>query len=484
MADRKPAWMAGHVSLGILIALLSGCVLYFLAYLMVALGFPQDGLEAAAWVAPLLGVAFGAAWAGARAERPRRAGTLVALGVVLLWLLGWCFLMGRCDVRLWVVQGLGGLTVQHLIAWGATVLVGWLGGGLGGRETGRKRLSLMLTLLYILPISMLIAFIVSGMQPSRITLAPGATLQRSTSPTGDGTTLTLITLDFKKNPNLYLGLYDTDSADASPGDDRDATWLGQSIRFALPKMQRRAAARDRRVLFACNGGFFSFEGFNNRRDDAYNLRDLLVGFHIIPIAADGKVHYFFNKMRFQDQVWHFGINKRADGPRFTLTQSMDPAVWAGFETAIGGVRPLIMHWKPVPLAPGNGNTTLKCSRTSIGWNKDGSRLYILIGIDPDGEYSSVAQRSHGRQTGGMNLRDLQLFWEKVGVPEAVLFDGGDSTQCAYRLPAGGYAYQRSGFLLSKTLGHLRSRPLRFAIPMLPPGQSYNGVMNYLYVGSK
>lgn len=483
MADRKPAWTAGHVALGVLIALLSGCVLYFIAYLLVALGFPQDGLEAASWVAPLLGVTLGAAWAGARAERPRRAGTLVALGVVLLWLLGWCFLLGRCDLQLWVVQGLGWLTWQHLVAWGATIMTGSLAGNLGARVVPQKRRLLVRYLFLILPAGMLIAAGVRALQPHRITLAPGVTLRRDPSPARDGTTLTLVTLDFDKNPNLYLGLYETDTADASPGDDRDATWLGQSIRFALPKIQRRAAAHGRRVLFACNGGFFSFEGFSNRREDAYNLRDLMVGFHIIPIASDGKVQYFFNKMRFQDQVWHFGVNKRTDGPRFTLTKSMDPAVWAGFETAIGGVRPLLMHGQPVALAPGNGNTTLKCSRTSIGWTQDGSKLYLLIAIDLDGEYSSVAQRQRGRQTGGMNLRDLQSFWEQLGVPDAVLFDGGDSTQCAYRLPAG-YEYQRSGFLLSRTLGHLRGRPLRCPIPMLPPGQSYNGVMNYLYVGAK
>ena len=107
---------------------------------------------------------------------------------------------------------------------------------------------------------------------------------------------------------------------------------------------------------------------------------------------------------------------------------------------------------------------------------------MLIVRDPDGEIPGIQQMKTGRrQTGGWDLLQLQQFWEHMGVPDAILLDGGDSSKLAYRGRAGEYVSVTSGYLLSRTLGYWHGRPLRFFVPMLPAAQSQAGVMNYLYV---
>jgi hypothetical protein len=76
---------------------------------------------------------------------------------------------------------------------------------------------------------------------------------------------------------------------------------------------------------------------------------------------------------------------------------------------------------------------------------------------------------------------VQEFWEKRGVPYAVLFDGGESTQAAFRQPDGSYFFVPSGYQYSFTLGYFLERPLRFTLPILPPSEAHRGVLNYFYV---
>jgi hypothetical protein len=130
---------------------------------------------------------------------------------------------------------------------------------------------------------------------------------------------------------------------------------------------------------------------------------------------------------------------------------------------------------------GIGNTRLRCSRTSLGWSADSGKLYMLFVIDPDGEFAGIQQKKRDRQTGGWNLPQLQRYWEKLGVPNAIIVDGGDSTQFAIRRPEGTYQVRRSGYQLSWTFGYLRNRPLRAFVPALPPAEAHVGVMNFLYL---
>ena len=140
-----------------------------------------------------------------------------------------------------------------------------------------------------------------------------------------------------------------------------------------------------------------------------------------------------------------------------------------YETVLGGVRALRVNGKSLGLKPGVGNLKLRTSRTSIGWAQDNSKFYVLSVRDPDGEAGSNAQKAAGFQTGGWNIEEVQQFWAKKNIPNAVLFDGGESTQIAY----GGKnpIILRSGTMLGKTVGYLNQRPLRVVFPLLPPAMN-------------
>jgi hypothetical protein len=102
--------------------------------------------------------------------------------------------------------------------------------------------------------------------------------------------------------------------------------------------------------------------------------------------------------------------------------------------------------------------------------------------DPDGEAASqIQRRRHQAQTGGWDVNEVQRFWEQRQVPFALLFDGGESTQLAFRDAAGNYHNVSSGYQYSFTVGYYHQRPLLFTLPILPPSEAHRGVLNYLYV---
>jgi hypothetical protein len=113
---------------------------------------------------------------------------------------------------------------------------------------------------------------------------------------------------------------------------------------------------------------------------------------------------------------------------------------------------------------------------------DGSKLHILVVHDPDGELASQIQRRlHWPQTGGWDVNEVQRYWEEQGVPNAVLFDGGESTQLVFLQPGNRYHVLDSGYQYSFTIGYLSQRPLLAAFPILPPSEGHRGVLNYLMV---
>ena len=113
---------------------------------------------------------------------------------------------------------------------------------------------------------------------------------------------------------------------------------------------------------------------------------------------------------------------------------------------------------------------------------NGDILSVLVVRDPDTEGSSNLQR-RGQipQPGGWDVGEVQAFWEKQGVANAILLDGGESTQAVYRNPKGGLTFLRAGYHWGIPLGHLGSRPLVAFPAMLPRLQNSRGVLNYLYV---
>lgn len=452
------------------IAMVCASLLIVAASFLVSLGLHPEAFRVVEWLAPLLGVGVGALLAGQWArKRSWVAGFAVGAVTVVLWLIVWLYLMCRWDVRLWVPQGIAGLTMMHLIAWTATLAIALLGGWAGGALAKAKR-SLRLGMLLIpLPILAAAVLVSNWMLPKEIKtggtrqITSGVTM-RYIAPDTEGTTARLLTFDFSKNPSLHIGLYDADSDDIVPYDDKNTTFLGQSAGFVFPKLAKQPKSK---MICMFNAGFFGW-------DDKY------VGFHVAPITVDGKSRYTFVP-RLKD-VWTFSIDRSGNKPRFHLVQGLDWKSMAGkYETAIAHVRPLIVDGKPLELKPGAGVTDLRCSRTSIAWSSDSQRLYVLVVRDSDGEVAGIQQWKSGKtQTGGWNLHQVQKFWSKLGAGNALALDGGDSTQMIYR-ERNGYYLLTSGYLSSRALGYVNQRPLRVFLPVLPVEQGHGGVMNYLYM---
>ena len=252
-----------------------------------------------------------------------------------------------------------------------------------------------------------------------------------------------------------------------PFDDRNTTWLGQSIDFVFDKVQRRERARGRDVICMVNGGFFG-------ADNSW------ISFHEAPLKFDGVARYDSRILEkdWPQQSWTFAISRANGKPRFHILPDIKFSDLKNYETVLGGVRALRVNGKSLELKPGIGNLKLRTSRTSIGWSADSDKFYVLSVRDPDGEAASNAQKAAGFQTGGWDIGQVQQFWTKQKVPNAVLFDGGESTQIAY----GGKnpIIVRSGYMLGKTLSYWNQRPLRVTFPLMPPEMN-GGVLNYFYI---
>jgi hypothetical protein len=477
-----------------LIALAMSLLLTLWAHLAVCCGMHPETLYCVDTAAPLMGVFCGAAWAGcnARSSRSRlSAGALIAGASIVFWFAAWGFLVARFEPMLWWYEAVCGLTARHVIAWSAALLIGMTGAAIGGMIGGRVRsrarhqrwgkrwsswmpvwmlalASMMFLLLFIMQASI----ILRGEDSSgrNITVSPGMTVI-CYAPQPDGTQVRLLTFDSQREPGLGIGLYDADSGDAVPWDDRNTTWLGHSIEFVHDKLQNRLARRGRELRCLINGGFFGAQG-------------LWVGHHIAPLVVQGKIRYDTRILQkeWPDQAWVLGIAHRQGRPRFYLRPQKSGRALKGLETALGGVRPLRLNGHSLLLRPGMGGTGLRCSRTSLGWNADSTRLFVLSVRDPDGEAASGQQRKTGQvETGGWDVRQVQQFWEEQRVPQAVLFDGGESTQLAYADHRGRSLVSHSAWHLSRTLGYWRGRPLRIYVPLLPAAANDGGVLNYLYL---
>jgi hypothetical protein len=381
------------------------------------------------------------------------------------------YVMGRWNPILWIDEGLPHLTFLHGLWWSLAIMVG-TAGGWAGRLSFVRFLSLIVFTFLVLSACMF-AGTGSGGAPSVSPEAvAGFEVERS-GPTLDQTVVYSMTFDFSKQNGFRVGLYDCDSDDAKPFDDFNTTYMGQSLPGLVEKLGDRARADHRQLLCAINGGFFEATGFS-------------VATHEEPIVRDGRVLYDVDLLRPKDQAWFFAVNSPASvlagAPRF----SMEPAIpWTKlgeYQAVLGGVRPLRVAGNSVELKPGAGATTLKCSRTSVGWSADGTKFYVLVVHDPDSEAASQFQRKmHWQHFGGWDVRDVQQFWEQKGVPFALLFDGGESTQLAYLQTKDEYRYILSGYEYSYTLGYLFQRPLLLTLPILPPSEAHRGVLNYLYV---
>lgn len=459
-----------YVLVGFFYALLAAIGFSLLISLMICFGADPEARTVSDVASPLLGIFTGAYFASRRTSW--KTGAWIGLLYAALWFGFWLYIMGRLNPLLWVEEGVSHLTITHLIWWGLAILTGIIG-GLASRISLRGFLGIMI----LSWVGLLIFMFVGAKSDDRLGVSkmepiPGYQVERQ-GPKEDQTTVYLQTFDFQKQNEFVVGVYDCDSDDSTPYDDSNTSYLGQSLEGLVYKLGRQAEAAHRQLLCMINGGFFGESGFS-------------VAHHEEPIVQNDRVLYNVDLLRPRDQGYFFAVNSPtsvlAGQPRFSMLSSIPWNKLGNYQTVLGGVRPLRINGNSVSLKPGAGATTLQCSRTSVGWSADGDKFYILIAYDTDSEAASQFQRKmHWPHASGWDVRDVQKFWEQKGIPFAVLFDGGESTQLAYHRTKNDFCYFLSGYEYSYTVGYLFQRPLLFTLPILPPSVAHRGVLNYLYV---
>jgi hypothetical protein len=434
------------VLLGFAIALFSPVLLSGWASFWICLGLHPESLLTMDVAAPLLGLWLGGWYAGRKSARFWLRGLAVAGGCIAVWFLAWLFLAGRVFPVLILKQGLLGLTVDHLMWWGLAAVVAVFGAWAGELWPSRREFELCVA-------AVLLA--VPGLQ-----FAMGG--NREVPASLDGTTIRFISYDLN---TVRAGVYDADSDDADPYNDRNTTWYAQPMPLVWRKL-----ARMTRPVCAVNGGFFG-------ADSPY------IAHHEAPLVVNGKALYDTNTLArdWPDQAYLLGWRTYGQHLTFELSQNVPfNELPQRYDGALGGVRALRINGQSFGLTPGVGNTGLMTSRTSIGW--DDRNVYVLSVRDPDGEAAGIrAKNAKLPQVGGWDVRQVQQFWEQRGIPNAALFDGGESAQLAFAKADGRVEMTHSSYFFTRTPCYIRSRPLRFVWPMLPPFLANGGVLNYFYL---
>ena len=417
-------------------------------------GFAPETLMLGDSFAPLCALFLGG-WA------VKRAGWRVGACAVAFWLLAWLLLMGRFSPAGWWHDGILNLNWTHCVSWAAALLTAYLGGLTGARFAAKGTLiAATLTILVAL-------WSAQWLTGARWRNVPSDALVFARE-TADGTQIRLLRYDLSK---VKPGVYDADFDDANPSDDRNASWLGQAIPLVWHIIERASGGK---TLCAVNGGFFGAEFPYIARHEAPVVRDGIARYDSRVLETDWPAQNCA-------LAWKTGAN----GTRLSLLPDADFArLTPRFDGVLGGVRALIENGKALELKPGMGGTTLKCSRTSVAW-KDGA-IYLLSARDPDGEKSSLrANRREkagaiSQQRGGWDVRQVQQFWAQRKMENAVLFDGGESTQLALRTQSG-VMMTHSSYHFTRTPLNINDKPLRLVLPMLPAFEANGGVLNYFYL---
>lgn len=243
----------------------------------------------------------------------------------------------------------------------------------------------------------------------------------------DGTSLELYRFDFIANRKLHFGLYDQDEDDSNPFDNK-ADFFANGVGLVTKHLNDTGRGR---VLLAWNGLFFAYQRTPGAPPHGWAT-------HIGPAVLDGRMHYNVGQHR-----WTFGVKYDSKGmPKFKALRLPDIGrLETEFDNAADGAQCLVQNGKPVePTLAGIPKVDeIKTSRTSIGWSKDSRFLYVLIVLEPDTETASLNELRQARpQNGGWNFADLQRFWTKLGVDDAVNSDGGAETQRARLQKDGSY----------------------------------------------
>ena len=395
----------------------------------------------------------------------KRASWRVGACAALFWLAAWLGLMGRFSPSGWWHDGLGTLSFTHGFSWILAIALAQIGGVLGARFSRASAL-IAATSLALCGLWGAQALASSGYRNVKSEALIFAREER------DGTQVRLLSYDLGA---INAGVYDADFDDARRFDNRNASWLGQAMPLVWQTIERENGGK---TLCAVNGGFFGAEF-------------PFIGFHEAPIVHSGVARYDSRALEndWPAQNCLLGWKRASGNLKFSIIEDAQFAdLTRQFDGALGGVRALIVNGQARELKPGMGGTTLKCSRTSVGWKND--RFYVLSVRDPDGEAASLRANKRQKagernvQVGGWDARQVQQFWQSRGVQNAVLFDGGESTQLAFRTSEGGVFHSHSSYHFTRTPFYLNQKPLRFVLPMLPGFEANGGVLNYFYIAGK
>jgi hypothetical protein len=455
-----------NVLRGIVYSFIAAVGFSLLASLAICFGLDAETRSVSDCAAPLAGI-FAGAWLASR-NGSLKTGFFIGLAYIVLWFVFWMYLMARWNFVEWVRDGIPRVTFAHLGWWLLALLAALLGSYLRRRKRS--------CFFGIMAVTIFIWAACAGNVARRYAILPADPMtyfhvERNGSPS-DGTVAYSLTVDVGQI-GLSTLVYDCDYDYENPrhGTDSNTSFLGLNLGTLVSKLNSRLG--DGHVLCAINGGFFGASGWT-------------VAHHEEPMNTGGEVRYDVDVLRPKDQAWFFAVQSvkhiQEGQSRFVMAPSIPWNELTSYETVLGGVRPLRFEGKSLPLVPGAGGTGLRCSRTSIGWSADGNKLYILAVHDPDGEGASqIQRRMHWTQTGGWDVPQVQQYWEKKGVPFALLFDGGESSQLTFETSPGTYHELDSGYQYSFTLGYIFRRPLVATLPILPPSEAHRGVLNYLFV---
>lgn len=268
--------------------------------------------------------------------------------------------------------------------------------------------------------------------------------------TSDGSTVELIEINLHENKDLRFEIYDQDHHDEVPYDDK-TDYYGTNISQVTQRVNK---SKDRQVVLASNGLFHGY--LRGPGTPSQGLAN-----HIGLTVSRGVVRYNVGSPR-----WAFGA-KSIDG-RQVFDVALTPnkkEIGEKFDEAAVGAQLLVRNGKalrippirqlsdpplprPVPTGPEDAGHIpqvdfWRTSRVSIGWTNDSSKLYFLFVNERDNELQSklVATGRMDAADGGWTLRDLQNFWLKFGVDNAINSDGGMIAQWNLLLADGTYELQ-------------------------------------------
>lgn len=275
----------------------------------------------------------------------------------------------------------------------------------------------------------------------------------------DGTTVDLLSFDFKENPDLRFELYDQDEDDAKPFDNVVDYWpLG--VGQATGKLNARfGQQKNGRIVAAWNGLFFGY--YRKMKVTRRGAIPERAGHHVSPVVLRGRVLYNTANHR-----WTFGV-KYANGRPTWKTQHLASRAWMQRELDFGGgsAQCLIRNGQALRLKPFPRTRRevrkqpiastpqeighvpifdhMKTCRVSMAWSKDNRYFYVLVVKEPDSEgASAIAFLQNLPASGGWTVPDVQKFWLNFSrtraIEGAVNIDAGGVAQLTYLRPDNRY----------------------------------------------